>query len=93
VGYILDRRHWNKGYMSEAMARMIDHAFNDLNLNRLEADTDPGNTASLALLERFGFRREGLFRQRWLVHGKWHDSVMLGLLRGDWEASRRDGEA
>jgi RimJ/RimL family protein N-acetyltransferase len=85
VGYILDRRHWGRGYMSEVMASVLDYAFNVLELHRLEADTDPENTASLAILEKFGFQREGLFRQRWHVYGKWLDSVMLGLLRKDYD--------
>jgi RimJ/RimL family protein N-acetyltransferase len=84
VGYILDRRQWGQGYMSEAMACVLDYAFNELNLHRLEADTDPENVASLALLEKFGFKREGLFRHRWYVYGKWLDSIMLGLLKKDY---------
>jgi RimJ/RimL family protein N-acetyltransferase len=87
IGYILDRRHWGKGYMSEAMARVLAYAFDTLKLHRIEADTDPENTPSLALLDRFGFTREGVFRDRWYVHGKWHDSVMLGLLLQDYRAS------
>jgi len=87
IGYLLDRRHWGRGYMSEAMARVLAYAFNTLNLHRIEADTDPDNTPSLALLDRFGFSREGLFRDRWFVHGKWHDSVMLGLLVEDYRAA------
>jgi RimJ/RimL family protein N-acetyltransferase len=83
VGYILDRRHWGLGYMSEVMSCVLDYAFNVLELHRLEADTDPENAASLALLEKFGFRREGLFRERWYINGKWLDSVMLGLLKQD----------
>jgi len=84
IGYILGRRHWGKGYMTQAMACVLAHAFDGLELHRIEADTDPDNAPSLALLERFGFSREGLFRDRWRVHGKWHDSVMLGLLGEDY---------
>lgn len=80
IGYILNRKQWGNGYMTEAMARVLDFAFDILQLHRIEADTDPDNRPSLALLEKFGFAREGLFRDRWWVHGKWHDSVMLGLL-------------
>jgi ribosomal-protein-alanine N-acetyltransferase len=86
VGYILNRRHWGQGYMTEVMSRVLDYAFDVLKLHRLEADTDPDNTASLAILEKFGFQREGLFRQRWYVSGKWLDSVMLGLLRTDYNS-------
>jgi ribosomal-protein-alanine N-acetyltransferase len=85
VGYILNRRHWGQGYMSEVMACVLDYAFDVLDLHRLEADTDPENTASLAVLEKFGFQREGMFRQRWYVYGKWLDSAMLGLLKTDFK--------
>ena len=63
------------------MECMLDFAFNELDLHRLEADSDPDNQASLALLEKFGFQREGLFRERWWIDGRWCDSVMLGLIR------------
>jgi RimJ/RimL family protein N-acetyltransferase len=89
VGYILDRRHWGKGYMSEVAACVFDHAFDELGLHRIEADSDPENRASLALLEKFGFSREGLFRDRWLVGGKWLDSLMLGLLEEDYRKRNR----
>jgi ribosomal-protein-alanine N-acetyltransferase len=55
-------------------------------LHRIEADTDPENLPSLALLEKFGFEREGFFHERWHVHGKWHDSVMLGLMESRYRA-------
>ena len=84
IGYVLDRRHWNKGYMTEALGWLLDYAFDVMKLHRLEADTDPDNLPSLALLEKFGFAQEGLFRDRWWVHGKWHDSVMLGLIEEDY---------
>jgi len=80
IGYILGYPYWGKGYMSEALKRVIDYAFNELKLHRIEADTDPENHPSLALLEKFGFQREGLFRERWWLHDKWADSVMLALL-------------
>lgn len=88
IGYILDRRHWGQGYMSEALECVLTHAFDVLQLHRIEADTDPENLASMAVLEKFGFSREGLFRDRWFVHGKWHDSVMLGLLAADYRNSK-----
>ena len=81
VGYILNRDYWRRGLALEAMTSLIDFAFNTLGMHRLEADTDPGNTGSLGLLEKLGFSREGLFRDRWFVYGQWQDSVMLGLLK------------
>ena len=87
IGYILNRDHWGKGLMTEAITCVLNYAFNDLELHRLEADTDPENLASLALLEKLGFQKEGYFRERWFVHGKWHDSVMLGLLQSEYTTS------
>jgi ribosomal-protein-alanine N-acetyltransferase len=83
LGYILNRKYWGKGLMTEALTCLLNHAFDTLDLHRLEADTDPDNSASLAVLEKLGFQREGYFRERWFVHGKWHDSVMLGLIRSE----------
>lgn len=80
VGYILNREFWGKGYASEALNCMIDYCFETLEFGRLEADVDPANAGSLRLLERNGFEREGYFRKRWFVRGKWYDSVMFGLI-------------
>jgi len=84
VGYILNRQYWRMGLMTEALEAMIAYAFSELGLHRLEADTDSNNAASLALLEKLGFQREGFFRERWYVNGVRQDSVMLGLLEQDW---------
>ena len=81
VGYIMNRRYWGNGYMSETMTCCFNYAFETLQLHRLEADTDPENAGSLALLNKFGFQREGFFADRWNVAGEWKDSVMLGLLK------------
>ena len=73
--------------MRAAFGRLIAFAFDELALIRLEADVDPANVASLALLEAMGFRREGLCRERWIVDGVVQDSLMLGLLARDWRAA------
>jgi len=82
IGYLLNRAYWRQGLMSEALECVIAYAFGELKLHRLEADTDPDNIASIRTLERFGFQREGLFRDRWLINGRWCDSLMLGLVSG-----------
>jgi RimJ/RimL family protein N-acetyltransferase len=86
IGYILGREHWGRGYMGEALPALIGHAFDAMDLNRLEADIDPRNTASANVLERLGFRREGLLRERWIVRGEKSDSALYGLLRDEWNA-------
>ncbi|TXC66482.1 GNAT family N-acetyltransferase [Piscinibacter aquaticus] len=83
IGYVLGRAHWGQGLMHEAMRGFIVHAFGTLGLRRLEADVNPLNQASVRLLERLGFRREGLLRQRWVTKGEVSDSLLFGLLRDE----------
>jgi RimJ/RimL family protein N-acetyltransferase len=73
--------------MQQALEAVIDFAFDTLKLHRIEADVDTQNTGSLGILEKLGFKREGLFRERWFVYDEWQDSVMLGLLKRDWRTS------
>lgn len=72
------------GHATEALHALIDHAFGPLDYNRLEADIDPRNAASARVLERLGFKREGLLRDRWIVNGEISDTEMYGLLRKEW---------
>lgn len=91
LGYLLSRAHWGQGYLSESMRILLDHAFTELELNRVEVDVHCCNTASARALERLGFRREGCMRERWIVEGRKHDTESYGLLRSDWLAGR-EGE-
>lgn len=84
LGFALARPHWRKGLMREALGALLDFGFGELNLHRLEADVDPRNAASLRILERLGFRREGFLRERWLTNGETQDTVLLGLLQKEW---------
>jgi len=84
IGYILNRKYWRQGLTYQALGAVIDFAFNTLKLHRIEADVDTENMASIALLKKLGFKREGLFRERWRVYDEWQDSLMLGLLKQDW---------
>ena len=90
IGYALDRAHWGRGLASEALRLALAHAFDAMRLHRVEADVDPRNRASVRLLERAGFRHEGLLRERWLVGGDTQDSAMYGLLAREHAALRRD---
>lgn len=89
IGFVLGREHWGRGLMTEALGTLFEFAFGRLGLRRLEADVDPENAASIALLERLGFRREGFMRERWWVGGKPFDSVFYGLLAREW----REGQS
>jgi ribosomal-protein-alanine N-acetyltransferase len=88
IGYGLASRHWGQGFMREALTAVIDYAFGPLGLRRLEADVDPRNEESLRAVERVGFSREGLLRERWQVGDEISDSVILGLLAREWRERR-----
>ena len=83
LGYVLGREHWRQGIAREALAAVLRHVFGRLGLRRVEAEVHVGNVASQALLERLGFRREGLLRQRWVAKGHAYDVVAFGLLSSD----------
>jgi len=80
IGFGVSRHFWGKGIVFEAASALIDYAFNTLCLRRIEAEIDPENTASGKALERLGFEKEGLLKQRWEVNGVVSDSAMYGLL-------------
>jgi ribosomal-protein-alanine N-acetyltransferase len=84
IGLALGRAHWNQGYASDAIALLIRFAFEQLDLHRLEADPDPNNAASIRLITRQGFRREGLLRERYFLNGVPQDAEYYGLLRREW---------
>jgi RimJ/RimL family protein N-acetyltransferase len=79
--------------MYEAVSALIAYAFDDLKLNRLEADIDPENLPSAKGLEKLGFAREGLLRERWIVAGKVSDSALFGLLARERPPRAADGNA
>jgi RimJ/RimL family protein N-acetyltransferase len=89
IGYGLTRTQWGQGYMHEALVAVVDYAFGPLGLRRLEADTDPRNLASQRALERLGFTREGLLRERWQVGDEISDTALFGLLAREWVAGRQ----
>jgi ribosomal-protein-alanine N-acetyltransferase len=87
IGYALARPHWGNGYAQEALRLLLGHAFGALGLLRVEADIDPRNAASIRLVERLGFAREGLLRERYRVGDDVQDSAMYGLLARDYAAA------
>ena len=85
IGYALGVHAWGHGYMQEALEALIQYGFTTLNLNRIEADIDPLNTASAKALLRQGFQKEGFLRERWIVNGVKADTEIYGLLLDDWQ--------
>jgi len=89
LGYHIGVAYANRGYMTEALQLALRYAFEDLRLHRLEANIQPGNSASIALAQRAGFVREGLSRRYLKICGRWRDHERWALLAEDWRASRR----
>jgi ribosomal-protein-alanine N-acetyltransferase len=88
LGYYGSAVHGGQGYMTEGLALALRLAFGRLRLHRLEANVQPGNRASLALVQRLGFRLEG-FSPRYLkVAGRWRDHQRWAIRREDWDAGR-----
>lgn len=81
VGYMLHPSFWNKGIMKEALVRLIDFAFNDMNLHSIEANINPGNKASSMLLESTGFIKEAYFKEDYFFNGKFQDTIIYSRLK------------
>jgi len=86
VGYILHPDHWGHGFAAEAVGASIDHVFATRPLDELIADVDPGNAASIRLLERLGFVQTGSAKATIEIAGVWMDSLYYGLSRARWNA-------
>jgi ribosomal-protein-alanine N-acetyltransferase len=85
VSYELHPDYWNNGFTRELLPSLLEFGFNELGLNRVSAFVDSRNLASLKLLDRVGFQREGLMRESWIgSDGQAADDVVLGLLRKEW---------
>jgi [ribosomal protein S5]-alanine N-acetyltransferase len=84
LGYDLARCHWRRGLMSEAVAAVLEAGFGRMSLHRVEATVMAGNLASARLLERAGFRREGILRDRAWKGEEFKDVWMFGITRGEW---------
>jgi [ribosomal protein S5]-alanine N-acetyltransferase len=83
IGYWIGSRVAGRGYMTEALCVLAHHAFLGLKLHRLEAGCVPTNTASVRVLEKSGFAREGLARRYLRINGVWQDHLLFARLADD----------
>ncbi|MDA8441744.1 MAG: GNAT family protein, partial [Peptococcaceae bacterium] len=79
VGYRLDQAMLNQGYMTEGLRAVINTAFTELALHRLEANIIPSNHASMRVVEKLGFYAEGLALKYLCINGRWEDHVHMVL--------------
>lgn len=90
LGYYAFRPFAGKGYMTEALVLLLDAAYGEVGLHRVEVNVQPRNLRSLALVERVGFAREGYSRRYVNIGGRWRDHIRLAMLAEDWPAARRE---
>jgi ribosomal-protein-serine acetyltransferase len=84
IGYWLDREQQGKGFMNSACRALLDHAFGELKLNRVEIRCATGNQASNRVAQRLGFQLEGTLRQAQLLYGTYHDMNVYGMVASAW---------
>jgi RimJ/RimL family protein N-acetyltransferase len=83
IWYKLHPKHWQQGYATEVVLRILDLCFNDLKLHRIEAGCATQNIGSIKVLEKSGFRREGQKRKILPIRGQWVDNYFYAILEED----------
>jgi ribosomal-protein-alanine N-acetyltransferase len=81
IGYALAPSRWGTGAMGEALRAMIAYGFEQMDLHSVEAQVDPENARSIAILERLGFRQEGHLRENFFSGGRFSDTLIFSLLK------------
>ena len=87
LGYCYSDAAWGHGYATEAARALLRWAYDTLDLNRVQAETDTRNVASARVLEKLGFLREGTLREDCVVDGEVSDSWVYGLIKREWQPS------
>ena len=84
IGFDLNRAYWRRGIMSEAVTAIINFGFEQMKLNRVEADASVYNDASIGMMKSLGFQQEGVQREQYFENRTYHDLVLFGLLKREW---------
>ena len=88
IGFTISPRHQRQGYAAEAVGALLSYLFGGLNKHRIIASVDPGNTASIALLEKMGMRKEAHHVQSISTAEGWADDMIYAVLKEEWERTR-----
>lgn len=89
LGYFIGAPFAGRGYMGEAVEVLLRYAFRHLKLHRIEANVQPYNAASIALVKRAGFTKEGYSRRYLKICGRWRDHERWAIIAEDWRAKKR----
>jgi ribosomal-protein-alanine N-acetyltransferase len=85
IGYALMPNERSKGYGTEAIKMIVDYLFLTKETGRIQAQTDMRNVASLKVLEKVGFKKEGIVRNFGFIRGKYVDSCLCSIIREEWK--------
>lgn len=88
LGFYALAPHQGRGYMTAGLAAVVRRAFGPLRLHRVEANIQPGNTASRTLVRRLGFRKEGYSPRYLKIGGRWRDHERWAITREEWKGAR-----
>jgi [ribosomal protein S5]-alanine N-acetyltransferase len=91
LSYVLARPYWGKGLMTEALRAIIAFGFDHYQLHRIEAHVVVSNQASLRVLQKLGFKKEGFLRERFYENNHFHDEWVFALLKSDREVLHLKG--
>jgi RimJ/RimL family protein N-acetyltransferase len=85
IGYSLVPGERGKGYGTEALEIMVDYLFLSKDIMRIQAQTDQRNAASQKVLEKAGFKKEGILRKNFFMRGEWTDDYIYSIIREEWK--------
>ena len=85
LGYRVNKSFAGRGIATEAARLLIDYLFNSIGLHKVIAQCDPRNISSYKVMEKLGMKREGYFKQHFLIGSEWTDQLDYGLLKSDWK--------
>jgi ribosomal-protein-alanine N-acetyltransferase len=90
LGFHIGAAYARQGYMTEALGLALSYGFVPLGLHRLEANIQPENHPSIALVRKLGFVREGYSRRYLKIGGRWRDHERWAILAEDWRVQRKE---
>ena len=88
IAYCLLPAERGKGYCTEAVKIMVDYLFLSKEIPCIQATTHIENKASQRVLEKVGFKKEGILRHRFFIRGEWPDQIIFSILKEEWQGSR-----
>lgn len=89
VGLFLGKEHCGKGYGTDALRILVDFCFKEVNLNKVKLGVFSFNKRAIRCYENIGFKTEGVLRQEIYRQGRYHDTIIMSLLRSEWEQNER----